>query len=104
MGIKEYIANPNCSTIQMVTALEPIREKFGLKRIIVSTYQAVSGAGAEAIEELENQSNQFEIVQEIEAKLITYRCRRSVSIQSHLMQFHKSMHSILQDIRLKNLK
>ena len=64
------IANPNCSTIQMVTALEPIREKFGLNRIIVSTYQAVSGAGAEAIDELESQSNQFENRKSIEAKLL----------------------------------
>lgn len=47
------IANPNCSTIQMVLALEPIREKFGLKRVIVSTYQAVSGAGQSAINELQ---------------------------------------------------
>ncbi|MCL1630834.1 aspartate-semialdehyde dehydrogenase [Sporolactobacillus sp. CPB3-1] len=50
------IANPNCSTIQMVAALEPIRKAYGLKRIIVSTYQAVSGAGAKAIAELEKQS------------------------------------------------
>ena len=50
------IANPNCSTIQMVVALEPIRQAFGLKRVIVSTYQAVSGAGAQAIEELKAQS------------------------------------------------
>jgi aspartate-semialdehyde dehydrogenase len=50
------IANPNCSTIQMVVALEPIRQAFGLKRVIVSTYQAVSGAGAQAIEELKEQS------------------------------------------------
>src|SRR5690606_6789209 len=42
------IANPNCSTIQMVVALEPIRQKYGLKRVIVSTYQAVSGAGLSA--------------------------------------------------------
>jgi aspartate-semialdehyde dehydrogenase len=50
------IANPNCSTIQMVVALEPIRKKFGLDKIIVSTYQAVSGSGAVAIEELTEQS------------------------------------------------
>lgn len=50
------IANPNCSTIQMVAALEPIRQAYGLTRIIVSTYQAVSGAGAKAIAELESQS------------------------------------------------
>ncbi|MFS0643447.1 aspartate-semialdehyde dehydrogenase [Siminovitchia sp. 179-K 8D1 HS] len=50
------IANPNCSTIQMVAALEPIRKAFGLKKVIVSTYQAVSGAGAAAIRELNQQS------------------------------------------------
>lgn len=53
------IANPNCSTIQMVTALYPIKEQFGLNRVIVSTYQAVSGAGLEANEELAEQTEQF---------------------------------------------
>lgn len=50
------IANPNCSTIQMVVALEPIRKKYGLKKVIVSTYQAVSGAGANAIKEMKEQT------------------------------------------------
>ncbi|CAH0346136.1 aspartate-semialdehyde dehydrogenase [Bacillus sp. CECT 9360] len=50
------IANPNCSTIQMVVALEPIRKKYGLDKVVVSTYQAVSGAGAAAIAELKGQS------------------------------------------------
>ncbi|PLR77688.1 aspartate-semialdehyde dehydrogenase [Bacillus sp. V3-13] len=50
------IANPNCSTIQMVVALEPIRQKYGLKKVIVSTYQAVSGSGAAAVEELYEQT------------------------------------------------
>lgn len=50
------IANPNCSTIQMVVALEPLREKFGLKKVIVSTYQAVSGAGAAAVDEMHEQT------------------------------------------------
>jgi len=50
------IANPNCSTIQMVVALEPLRQNFGLEKIIVSTYQAVSGAGAAAVQELEEQT------------------------------------------------
>ncbi|MCS4487679.1 aspartate-semialdehyde dehydrogenase [Streptococcus sciuri] len=48
---KGIIACPNCSTIQMMVALEPVRQRWGLERIIVSTYQAVSGAGARAIEE-----------------------------------------------------
>lgn len=53
---KGIIANPNCSTIQMMVALEPIRKAYGLQRIIVSTYQAVSGAGISAMEELKNQA------------------------------------------------
>ncbi|MFZ5775619.1 MAG: aspartate-semialdehyde dehydrogenase [Thermodesulfobacteriota bacterium] len=49
------IANPNCSTIQMLVALKPIHDKVRIKRIVVSTYQAVSGTGAKAIEELDAQ-------------------------------------------------
>jgi len=49
------IANPNCSTIQMVVALKPIYDEVGIKRVVVSTYQAVSGSGKEAVEELHNQ-------------------------------------------------
>jgi len=49
------IANPNCSTIQMVVALAPIHASAGLKRVAVSTYQSVSGTGKEALEELQEQ-------------------------------------------------
>ncbi|MFK8019267.1 MAG: aspartate-semialdehyde dehydrogenase [Pseudomonadales bacterium] len=60
-AIAEYkqrgiIANPNCSTIQMLVALQPIREEVGISRINVATYQAVSGTGKEAIEELATQT------------------------------------------------
>ena len=51
------IACPNCSTIQMMVALEPVRQKWGLDRIIVSTYQAVSGSGVGGIKDLENGIN-----------------------------------------------
>jgi aspartate-semialdehyde dehydrogenase len=53
---KGIIANPNCSTIQMVVALNPIHRKVGIKRIVVSTYQAVSGTGKKAIDELLDQT------------------------------------------------
>ena len=46
------IANPNCSTIQMVLALAPLHEKYGLKRLVVSTYQSVTGTGKEAVDQL----------------------------------------------------
>ncbi len=56
---KGIIANPNCSTIQMCVALWPIHQMFGIKRIIVSTYQATSGAGAMGMQELVDQTNDF---------------------------------------------
>jgi aspartate-semialdehyde dehydrogenase len=52
---KRIVATPNCSTIQMVQALAPLHRKAGLKRVVVCTYQAVSGAGREGIDELETQ-------------------------------------------------
>ena len=61
-GIKKHngiIANPNCSTIQLVIALKPIYDFAGIKRIIVSTYQSVSGTGKQAINELREQSQAF---------------------------------------------
>ncbi len=51
------IAGPNCTTVQLVMALKPLHERFGLERVIVSTYQAVSGAGAAAVEELTSQTS-----------------------------------------------
>ncbi|KRM69864.1 aspartate semialdehyde dehydrogenase [Apilactobacillus ozensis DSM 23829 = JCM 17196] len=56
---KGIIANPNCSTIQMVVALAPVFRKYGLKQIIVSTYQAASGAGQSALNEFYKQTQQF---------------------------------------------
>lgn len=51
----KIIANPNCSTIQMVMALAPLHKKYTIKRIVVSTYQSVSGTGVKAVEQMENE-------------------------------------------------
>ncbi|MEQ6356453.1 aspartate-semialdehyde dehydrogenase [Lysinibacillus sp. M3] len=67
---KGIIANPNCSTIQMMAALEPIRQAFGLTKIIVSTYQAVSGAGVSAIQELKAQSANWDAGKDVEANIL----------------------------------
>lgn len=56
---KGIIANPNCSTIQAVVALKPLDDKYNIKRIVYSTYQAVSGAGSKGILDLENGINAF---------------------------------------------
>lgn len=53
---KGIIANPNCSTIQMMVALKPLHEAAGIKRVVVSTYQSVSGTGKDAMDELFNQT------------------------------------------------
>lgn len=53
----KIIANPNCSTIQLVMALFPLNNKYGLKRVVVSTYQSVSGSGAKGVEQLMNERN-----------------------------------------------
>ena len=56
---ENIIANPNCSTMQMVLALKPLHDEYKIRRVIVSTYQAVSGAGKEAMDELFDQTKSF---------------------------------------------
>ncbi|PCJ83251.1 MAG: aspartate-semialdehyde dehydrogenase [Flavobacteriales bacterium] len=51
----KIIANPNCSTIQMVIALAPLHKKYGIKRLVVSTYQSVTGTGVKAVRQMENE-------------------------------------------------
>lgn len=51
----KIIANPNCSTIQMVMALAPIHKKYGIQRVVVSTYQSITGTGVKAVQQLENE-------------------------------------------------
>ncbi|ACV68394.1 aspartate-semialdehyde dehydrogenase [Desulfohalobium retbaense] len=70
---KGIIANPNCSTIQMVVALKPLHDAARIKRVVVSTYQAVSGSGNKAIEELRKQVTQLFNMQEPEAKVYPHR-------------------------------
>ena len=56
----KIIANPNCSTIQMVMALAPLHKKYGIKRVVVSTYQSISGTGRAAVEQMNNERNGVE--------------------------------------------
>ncbi len=70
---KGIIANPNCSTIQMVAALEPLRQAYGMKKVIVSTYQAVSGAGHEAIDELYSQSQAILNKEDVKPEVMPYQ-------------------------------
>jgi aspartate-semialdehyde dehydrogenase len=78
------IANPNCSTIQMLVALKPIYDAVGIERINVCTYQAVSGTGKEAIEELATQTAHLLSGQDIEAqvypKQIAFNCLPHIDV------------------------
>jgi aspartate-semialdehyde dehydrogenase len=56
----KIIANPNCSTIQMVLVLNPLHKKYGIKRVVVSTYQSVTGTGVKAVKQMENERNNIE--------------------------------------------
>jgi aspartate-semialdehyde dehydrogenase len=81
---KNIIANPNCSTIQMVVALKPIHDVARIKRIVVSTYQAVSGTGKRAIQELEDQVlaiyNNREIVKQVYPHQIAFNCLPHIDV------------------------
>jgi aspartate-semialdehyde dehydrogenase len=72
-GHKGIIANPNCSTIQMVVALKPLHDLFKIKRVVVSTYQAISGTGLPAIEELNVQVDAYVNKKEIPVKVYPYQ-------------------------------
>jgi len=72
------IANPNCSTIQLVVILHPLHKRYGIRRVVVSTYQSTSGAGIEAMEELSRQTvalfSQGEIKTEVFPHRIAFNC------------------------------
>ena len=67
-GHKNIIANPNCSTMQMVLALKPLHDEYKIKRVIVSTYQAVSGAGKASMDELFDQTKNYLDGKKVELK------------------------------------
>ncbi len=81
---KGIIANPNCSTIQMVVPLNPIHKKYRIKRIVVSTYQAVSGTGKQAIDELFDQTramiNFLDYVIKVYPHRIAFNCLPHIDV------------------------
>jgi aspartate-semialdehyde dehydrogenase len=83
---KGIVANPNCSTIQMVVVLKPIHDVAKIRRVVVSTYQSVSGTGKEAIRELEGQTlaifNQGEIRTEVYPHQIAFNCLPHIDVFS----------------------
>ena len=70
---RNIIANPNCSTAQLVVALKPLHDRATIKRLVVSTYQSVSGAGKDGMDELFNQTRAVFVADPIESKKFTKR-------------------------------
>jgi aspartate-semialdehyde dehydrogenase len=71
---KGIIANPNCSTIQMVVALKPLHDRYTIKRVVVSTYQSVTGAGKKGYDQLMRELNNEEVVTKKFAHQISFNC------------------------------
>jgi len=82
---KNIIANPNCSTAQLVVALKPLHDRAKIKRVVVATYQSVSGAGKEAMDELFSQSKAVFTLDEVEAK--TFSKRIAFNVIPHIEVF-----------------
>ncbi len=96
------IANPNCSTIQMVVALKPLHDLVPIKRVVVSTYQAVSGAGGKAIDELARQTGQLLNGQSAEVKVFPARIAFNVIPQIDVFMddgYTKEEHKMIDETR-----
>ena len=84
---KNIISNPNCSTIQMVLALKPLHDEYKINRVVVSTYQAVSGAGKASMDELFDQTKDFLDKKEISSKNFTKQI--AFNLIPHIDDFDK---------------
>ncbi len=82
------IANPNCSTIQMVGALKPVYDQVGINRIVVSTYQAVSGTGYDAMEELKDQTRAYLAGEDLTSEVYPHQI--AFNMLPHLDDFDES--------------
>lgn len=85
------IANPNCSTIQLVVALKPIYDEVGINQIILSTYQAVSGSGRKAVDELLSQTKSY--INDSLIKPIVYPHQIAFNVLPHIDVFENSGHT-----------
>jgi len=96
---QRIIANPNCSTIQMVVAAKPLHDAGTLKRIVVSTYQAVSGKGKDAVEELKTQSGAVLQKQKINTEVFPHQI--AFNAVPHIDKFHADGNTF-EEIKMVN--
>lgn len=110
-GHNGIIANPNCSTIQMVVALKPLHDVAGIRRVVVSTYQAVSGSGQKGISELETQVRQMFNLKEPEVNVyphrIAFNCIPHIDVfleNDYTKEEMKMVHETVKIMRDPNVK
>jgi len=84
---RRIIANPNCSTIQMVVALKPLHDRYGIKRVVVATYQSTSGAGKAAMDELFNQTKGIFVNQPVESHRKKFTKQIAFNVIPHIDVF-----------------
>ena len=100
---KGIIANPNCSTIQAVVALKPLQDKYGIKRVVYSTYQAVAGSGLKGINDLKNGIEGYDEPLQAYAHQIAYNCLPHIDVflengySKEEMKMVNETHKILHD-------
>lgn len=88
------IANPNCSTIQLVVVLKPLHERFKIKRVVVSTYQSVTGAGKKAVDQLTSEVEKRPVAEKKFPHQIAYNCLPHVDVfydDGYTKEEHKMM-------------
>ena len=96
---RKIIANPNCSTTQLVLVLKPLHEKFKIKRVVVSTYQAVSGAGKASMDELFIQTRNFLKGQKVKSKNFTKQI--AFNLIPHIDKFVKDGYT-KEELKMEN--
>lgn len=100
------IGNPNCSTIQMVVVLKPLHDAAGIRRVVVSTYQAVSGSGQKAIDELDRQVRQMFNMQQPEAKVyphqIAFNCLPHIDVFLENGYTKEEMKMVQETVKIMN--
>ena len=96
---KNIISNPNCSTIQLVLVLKPLHDLFKIKRVVVSTYQSVSGAGKLSMDELTSQTSGFLNKEEIQSKNFTHQI--AFNVIPHIDSFSTEGYT-KEEIKMQN--
>ena len=96
---KNIISNPNCSTAQLVLVLKPLHDKFKIKRVVVSTYQSVSGAGKLSMDELISQTSSFLNKEEIQSKNFTHQI--AFNVIPHIDSFSTEGYT-KEEIKMQN--